>query len=139
MRALGLGLLLILAIGCRTTPGSGDGGDGSGGSGGSGGSVDMARDGGHVCTIFCTMGFSCCDNRCVNLNNDIHNCGACGNVCSGPQPFCDGTACAPAPCSPACPVDQLCCNVQGPGPTRGPACYAPTAQGTCPLGCPLCQ
>jgi hypothetical protein len=142
MRGVTLLLLGMLVAGCRTTPLPLDGGSGgeggSGGSGGGGGSVDMAG-GTHPCTLLCTFGLTCCDNQCVNLRNDVHNCGGCGIVCSGPQPFCDGTKCAPAPCSPACTGGQLCCEVNGPGPARPPMCTAPTDAGTCPLGCPLCQ
>jgi hypothetical protein len=128
-------IMLVVLGGCRSP--SLPGGDGDGGA-----PADLARPGdggGKPCTIFCTMGFTCCNNSCVNLRNDIHNCGACGVVCTGPQPFCDGTKCAPAPCNPACSGGMLCCEVQGPGPSFGPMCTAPTDGGTCPLGCPLCQ
>lgn len=131
MRALVVGLLLLGACRSSTLPGDGDGGGGPG---------DLARpgDGGRACAVFCTMGFVCCDGSCVNTRNDIHNCGHCGVVCSGAQPFCDGTSCTTAPCMPGCGAGQLCCNVQGPGPSRGPMCTTPTDGGTCPLGCPLC-
>lgn len=137
MRVWHLAFVLVALIGlvggCRSPslPGDGDGG---------GGAVDMARagDAGRPCAVLCAMGLTCCDGACVNLRNDIHNCGSCGNACSGAQPYCNGTACAPAPCSPACDNGTLCCDVQGPGPSRGPACTAPTDGGTCPLGCPLC-
>lgn len=132
MRALVVGLLLF--AGCRSgsLPVEGDGGA----------PADLARahDGssGKPCTVSCAMGLTCCDGACVNLRNDIHNCGACGVACTGAQPYCNGTTCAPAPCSPVCDNGRLCCEVQGPGPTRGPECTAPTDGGTCPLGCPLC-
>ena len=132
MRALLIAL--VLAAGCRSGSLPEGGGDG-------GAPADLARagDGGtRPCAVLCTMGFTCCNGACVNLRNDIHNCGACGVTCSGPQPYCNGTACAAAPCSPACGSGELCCDVQGPGPSRGPACTAPTDGGTCPLGCPLC-
>jgi hypothetical protein len=155
MRALILILMVALAGGCRTAPtstgddggsGNGGGGGGSGGGGGGagggggvgGGAVDMAGGGAHLCTIFCVMGLTCCgDNHCVNLRNDINNCGGCGITCTGPQPYCDGSQCAPAPCSPACGAGELCCDVRQ-NVTRPPACYAPV-NGTCPVGCPLCS
>lgn len=134
--ALVLPLVLAAAAGCRSSslPTDGDGGvaDMAGGGGSGGG-------GSKVCTVLCTMGFTCCgDNVCVNLRNDIHNCGQCGVTCTAPNDFCDGQACAPPPCSPACGAGTLCCNVQGPGPSMGPMCTTPTDGGTCPLGCPLC-
>jgi hypothetical protein len=136
MRAIRLALLLLplVAAGCHSSslPGDGDGGGGNG---------DMARSGdggGRPCAVLCTMGFICCDGACVNVRNDIHNCGGCGNVCSAPNDFCDGQKCAAPPCSPACGSSELCCNVQGAGPSRGPMCTAPTDSGTCPPGCPLC-
>jgi hypothetical protein len=125
-------MVLALAAACRTSslPGDGDGGA----------PADLAHagDGGKACAIFCTMGFTCCDGACANLRNDIHNCATCGVVCSAPNDFCDGTRCAPPPCSPGCGAGTLCCNVQTAGPSRGPMCTAPTDGGTCPLGCPLC-
>jgi hypothetical protein len=133
VRRLGLVLavLWLAAAGCRSQslPGEGDGGV-----------ADMAQhgDGGRPCTVLCTMGFVCCDGACVNLRNDVNNCGSCGNVCSGANDFCDGQKCAPPPCSPACGPGMLCCDVNGPGPSRGPMCYPPNANGTCPPGCPLC-
>src|SRR5260221_3901789 len=117
MRELILGAALLAA--CRASPLGG-------------------VDGGAVCSIFCAQGFHCCNNSCVNLRNDIHNCGACKVVCPGPQPYCDGTSCAQAPCNPPCTGGALCCEVQGPGPAGPPACTPPTDAGTCPLGCPLC-
>lgn len=118
------------------------------GSGGSGGSGGGACDG-----VTCAAGTNCCAGECVNLQNDPYNCGACGTSCPGPHPYCSGT-CGPVPCfgaeppppgsfccgQSACKNGQLCCEVQGPGPTGGPTCYTPTAlQPTCPIGCPLCQ
>jgi hypothetical protein len=124
-------LALALGAGCPTAPSAT-------GDGGAPPDFAHAGDGGRPCLVQCTMGFTCCDGSCVNLRNDIHNCGACGVTCTGTQPFCNGMSCAPAPCSPACTGSQLCCNVDSAGPSRGPACTDPTDGGTCPLGCPLC-
>lgn len=124
--------LAALAAGCRSSslPGEGDGGA----------PADLARpgDAGKACAVLCTMGFTCCDGACVNLRNDIHNCGACGVVCTAPNDFCNGQQCAPPPCSPACGAGTLCCQVQSAGPSMGPSCFPPTSSGTCPPGCPLC-
>src|SRR5436305_157269 len=70
---ISIALVLALAA-CHSSslPGDGDGGGGSGGMGGGGGG-----GGTRVCAVLCTMGFTCCDGGCVNLRNDIHNCGAC--------------------------------------------------------------
>lgn len=124
--------------------GGGPGGSGQGGIGQGGGTND--------CNPACGAGFTCCNGKCVNLANDIFNCGACGVTCPGPNPFCAGM-CMQAPCdnpqqclgtngsccgNACCKPGQLCCDVQGPGPAGGPACHDPV-DGTCPLGCPLCQ
>ena len=131
MRTILLAMTLFAAAGCHgaSLP-----------SGGDGGLADMkgGGDGGAPCVVLCTMGFTCCDGACVNVRNDIHNCGMCGVTCTAPNDFCDGQKCAPPPCSPACTGGTLCCNVDGPGPSRGPMCTEPTDGGTCPLGCPLC-
>src|SRR3954447_21054070 len=125
MRTLLLALTLALA-GCHSSSLPGGDGDGGGTS-----DLALAADGGNrPCAVLCTMGFTCCDGACVNLRNDIHNCAACGNVCTAPDDFCDGQKCAPPPCSPACGSGELCCNVEGPGPSRGPMCTAPTDSGT---------
>jgi hypothetical protein len=139
MRTLVLALLvpaLVALAGCHSSSlpagGDGGGGTGGGGTGGSGGGT------GKPCAVLCTMGFICCDGQCVNTRNDIRNCGACGNACTAPDDFCDGQKCAPPPCSPACGAGELCCVINGPGPSRGPECSQPTDGGTCPPGCPLC-
>ncbi len=98
------------------------------------------------------QGFDCCGATCINLKNDIHNCGTCGKVCPGPHPYCDQGLCGEPPCtSPAlcgaaqlccgdscCGTGDLCCMVPGPVVSELPACTPPTAEGTCPKGCLLC-
>jgi hypothetical protein len=114
------------------------------------------REAVRACTdAACTaQGLTCCTDGCTGTYDDIFNCGACGNVCGGAHPFCDGVGCAAAPpctggtvCAPptfccggaCCAPGELCCDVPGPGPGLGPRCVPPDARGTCPTGCPLCQ
>jgi hypothetical protein len=45
----------------------------------------------------CKGGFSTCNKKCHDLNQDDRNCGACGNTCLAPNKCCDGecnTTCA---------------------------------------------
>jgi hypothetical protein len=84
----------------------------------------------------------------VNLDNDIFNCGTCGNPCKDATPFCAGGTCTAIPCSGAtcstgtccgstcCSNGTLCCESSGPVAT-GPSCVQPV-NGTCPAGCPAC-
>lgn len=103
------------------------------------------------------QGFDCCPGaggkgECVNMQNDIHNCGDCGVQCSGLAPYCDHGKCGTPACDPntvcvgtatccgaaCCDTNQLCCSVPGPiGEQLG--CVAPSETGTCPTGCVLCQ
>jgi hypothetical protein len=89
---------------------------------------------------------SCCDGMCRNLQNDFTNCGICGTVCPGPNPYCDKGACAMAPCLAGtkcgpgtsccglrcCEAGQICCTIPGPMETL-PTCIAPGATGSCPI------
>jgi formylglycine-generating enzyme required for sulfatase activity len=50
----------------------------------------------------CPSGQSDCSNICVNLTNDVDNCGACGNKCAG------GKSCVKGKCS--CPSGQSDCS-----------------------------
>jgi hypothetical protein len=85
----------------------------------------------------------------VNALNDIQNCGACGNPCTGTQPYCHNgtcgtpecaTTCSNGPCCgmECCSTGQLCCDVYGGVQAQYPFCTTPTATGTCPAGCPAC-
>jgi hypothetical protein len=44
-------------------------------------------------TTLCSGGLTDCSGTCVNLTNDINNCGACGNVCQPPNTSCIGSTC----------------------------------------------
>lgn len=129
---------------------------GSGGSGGTGGGGTGGTGGGSPCTgtVGCAAGLTCCSGKCVNTANDPFNCGGCNNVCAASPQYCSGI-CGKPPCFGSggtpppntfccgqtfCKVGQLCCDVNGPGPSAGPTCHTPTqAEPTCPVGCPLCQ
>lgn len=104
----------------------------------------------------CAPPFTCCGQDCVNPLNDPSHCGSCNGVCASPpgsSPYCDYGKCTIPPCwgsicdansfccgQTCCKMGQMCCDVQGPGPSSGPICHTPTAmEPTCPMGCPLCQ
>jgi hypothetical protein len=42
----------------------------------------------------CTAPNLVCNGKCVAIGSDINNCGACGNVCTGPGATCVAAACA---------------------------------------------
>jgi hypothetical protein len=123
---------------------------GTGGKAGSGGSA--GGDGGTCdCGAFAQYR-SCCGDRCVNVQNDPLNCGACGNRCPAEKPFCGAGTCQTPPCSGGscdaggqccgsncCQTGQICCSIEGPVGGIN-SCYTPTAdQPSCPAGCaPLC-
>jgi hypothetical protein len=107
-----------------------------------------------TCDASTCNGFDCCGaDSCVNLQNDINNCGTCGNACEGDAgAYCDNGTCGTAPCdagmacitgtccgSQCCGTDELCCSVPGPVAVIGPECVKPTEAGTCPMGCVLCD
>ncbi len=118
--------------------GSGSGGNGLGGFGGHK-SCQSDAD---------CAGFKCCNNLCSNPQNDILNCGGCGTICDGADPYCSNGKCATPPCqgttcgagstccgTACCSAGQLCCTV-----TLGPSmlgCFDPV-DGTCPTGCAGC-
>jgi hypothetical protein len=136
-----------------TSPGGGGSGQAGGGSGGSAGNSGSGGSAGSTPTQNCDPPcglFSCCNGTCVNLANDIHNCGGCGIACEGPQPFCDAGQCGSPPCGPAtdcgpdstccvdscCGAGELCCAVQS--NFIRTECFAPE-NGTCPKGCLECD
>ena len=87
-----------------------------------------------------------CGDMCVSFENDIHNCGSCGEECGGDHPFCDRGSCGSFLCSRETPCTgtdhccgqvccddaELCCLTDGfPFPTAG--CIDPAEfGGTCP-------
>ncbi|MEZ4570631.1 MAG: hypothetical protein R2849_09955 [Thermomicrobiales bacterium] len=59
----------------------------------------------------------CCDGVCLDLLNDVQNCGGCGLACFSGQICCDGVCLDPTDddqncgaCGNVCPQGQLCCN-----------------------------
>lgn len=122
---------------------------GSSGAGGSGGASGGGGTGGGSCG-FCD--FVCCGSTCTNTGNDIKNCGKCGTVCPGTNPYCDNGVCkTQAPCEAGtacigtttccgkscCALGEICCDVPGPLGTPYPTCHTPV-DGTCPKGCTSC-
>lgn len=83
----------------------------------------------------CTIGLQCCSDACVNQTNDPLNCGGCGTHCTGSKSMCLNGACQAPTCQPSCTDGQVCCDLEGPGPSQPPKCVTGT---TCPVGCPAC-
>lgn len=165
--ALGwVGLAGLSACGGEVTQVTGGGGSGSTTSSKASTGASMTTSGSPTSTGSSTgtgvtcgdcQGFDCCPDAngkgaCVNKQNDVHNCGDCGNPCGGLAPYCDHGKCGTPMCDPntvcigtatccgtqCCNPDQLCCAVPGPvGEQLG--CVTPTETGTCPMGCVLCQ
>ncbi len=143
------------SVGGGTGGGSVGGGAGGGSGGGAGGGTGGGSADGGTCSPACGPYRECCNDTCVNTDNDPNNCGGCGIHCDGATPFCDGS-CQALPCSlgggactgpdagvccgtTCCGVGQLCCKNEG--PVSGNAeCFTPTeSQPTCEQGCaPLC-
>jgi len=130
IRTLAVSLSVVAACGGNVTV--------TGGAGGTGG----------ACNPACGEGRTCCSGICANLENDPHNCGACGTLCSADE-LCTGECAAP-PCTTTCSGEslccgtsccaqgELCCDPQGPVST-GPVCTPPDENGSCAPGCaPLC-
>lgn len=49
------------------------------------------------CVVTCSAGYTDCDRRCVLLDSDPANCGACGTVCA-PRDICRRDVCSANPC-----------------------------------------
>lgn len=135
--------------GSAGTSTGGSAGTSTGGSAGTGGTSTDAGVCGEECT---KAGFVCCGNKCVNLDNDLKNCGKCGIECTtGEHPSCNAGKCGAPPCSSAagctspqfccgdtcCAAGKLCCDVPGPL-VVGVKCVDPV-DGTCPMGCKQCK
>jgi hypothetical protein len=108
-----------------------------------------AGSAGQLCRPACSEARTCCDDHCVNLQNDPQHCGACGAECDTGT-FCTGGHCRTPPCETTCAAgssccgaecckpNQLCCDPQGPIDIA-PHCLEPNEHDTCPPGCaPLC-
>ncbi len=139
-------LLAAIADGCSSTSEPGPGPIGVGGGATVGPATTGAGEGGFggapaPCSPECTGGLTCCDGVCVNVDNDVHNCGMCFKNCPGPHAFCDTGSCDQAPCAmqtgceagsfccgaQCCPFEVLCCDIAG-----ALECTTPNENGTCP-------
>ncbi len=99
--------------------------------------TELADTAGCLGTGSCSVGLTCCDDRCVNLQYDPANCSACRTSCGGTTTFCSGGACVPRPCEPmttcgsgqeccgseCCAAGQVCCRVLDGGYLLPPRCY----------------
>ena len=135
-------LLLASAVSCvlfacgGSTVGDLDSGTDGGGTTDGGGGPGPDSGGGPCNNGACAIGLQCCSDACVNQNNDPLNCGGCGVHCTGSTSMCQAGQCVAPTCAPACTSTQVCCEIDGPGPSGPPKCIEGT---TCPVGCPLCQ
>jgi hypothetical protein len=124
-------------------------GGATGGSAGVVGSAAGAGAGTAGASCGANCGFKCCGAECINTGNDINNCGTCGTVCPGPNPYCNNGKCDQPPCqgstcaagancceADCCKSGELCCEVNAGASRIG--CTPATAKGTCPLGCAQC-
>lgn len=85
------------------------------------------------CSGTCNPGYQDCDgigaNGCESSkNNDINNCGACGNVCPGATPLCTNGVCSNAK------VYTSCMAIHTDIPTAGDGTYKIDPDGGGPLG-----
>jgi hypothetical protein len=151
-----LSLALLGGCGGEVTAGA-DGGisttaAGGNSTGGAGGTSSTGGGAGTTTSTDCgPCDWECCGAQCVNKGNDIKNCGACGEECAGPNPYCDKGVCGVPPCEGAqcgpaglccgaacCATGELCCTVPGPVGDMT-SCLPPDENGTCPTGCATCQ
>ncbi len=75
--------------------------------GGVGTEHDMAHAGGGdmaKANLGCQNGTTLCNGFCANLQNDVHNCGACNNPCP------DGESCQTGACVGGCSGNLTSCN-----------------------------
>jgi hypothetical protein len=129
---------------CPSCPSGGTSGGVSGGS--TGGGTGGCASGG------CGFGESCCpsESRCVDLQYDTQNCGACGTACPSGD-ICEAANCVAALCSVAqtctssdtccgsscCGGSQICCYEAG-GPVQQYPYVCVDADAGCPLPCLAC-
>jgi len=67
----------------------------------------------------CATGFSCCEPRCVRMENDASNCKTCGTTCLAKQ-FCGKNGCTDAVLSNVCDLGLVTGVLDG-APTDDPA------------------
>lgn len=59
--------------------------------------------------VCCGNGQSCCNGVCIDLGEDVNNCGACGNVCDPPGPY-EYSACIIGQCNYWCEEGTIRCD-----------------------------
>ena len=67
-----------------------------------------------TCACYCVAGFTDCFGRCVRLDSDRFNCGACGNRCGTWEQCCNGII-VPVDQDPNCGTCHHDCSTSGPG------------------------
>ncbi|MCC6553223.1 MAG: hypothetical protein IT372_09415 [Polyangiaceae bacterium] len=95
----------------------------------------------------CAAPLSPCGDVCVDLENDLSNCGACGTACTGDH-ICLSGSCSPVPCSGglvACggvcvdiQTDPQHCGGCDVACASGVPCVVGACQGDCPAGQVAC-
>ncbi|CAN0900958.1 Stigma-specific STIG1-like protein 3 [Linum grandiflorum] len=94
---------------------------GNNGNGVGGGGIKNPRAADHcskdpgLCKSLYGDGFECCNNKCLNLNADKHNCGGCKNKCEFKDECCNGKCVFLAldkrhcgKCDSACSAGEFC-------------------------------
>jgi hypothetical protein len=85
------------------------------------------------CYYECVEGAVRCDGMCTFLDSDPDNCGACGNVCTAPTPYCTSGTCSVCPgvwytlCNGVCvdtTSDPSNCGGCGQVCAAGEGCYS---------------
>ncbi len=61
------------------------------------------------CGLDCFAGQICCDGVCLDPLDDDQNCGGCGVVCNDNENCVNGVCQQPGPCD-ACQADEVCCE-----------------------------
>lgn len=61
-------------------------------------------------TKVCTKDEACCGSKCVNVQNDATNCGACGNSCAATGEACFNGACGCGSANAHCNAEETCCG-----------------------------
>lgn len=52
--------------------------------------ADHCHKDNEICQVLRGKNYTCCNNKCMHLSTDKHNCGACKKKCEYPQECCRG-------------------------------------------------